>query len=39
MGKYERQAYLKAIKERYRKANRAGKARILDYRALRVADG
>ena len=30
MGKHERQAYLKAIKERYRKANRTGKARILD---------
>lgn len=30
MGKHERQTYLKAIKERYRKANRAGKARILD---------
>ena len=30
MGKHERQAYLKAIKERYRKANRAGKTRILD---------
>lgn len=30
MGKHERRAYLEAIRGRYRKANRAGKARILD---------
>ena len=30
MGKHERRAYLVAIRGRYRKANRAGKARILD---------
>jgi hypothetical protein len=30
MGKHERRAYLDAIRERYRKADRAGKTRILD---------
>jgi hypothetical protein len=30
MGKQERRAYLEAIRVRYRKANRAGKAKILD---------
>ena len=30
MGKHERRAYLDAIQGRYRKANRAGKTRILD---------
>jgi hypothetical protein len=30
MGKHERRAYLVAIRGRYRKANRAGKTRILD---------
>ncbi len=30
MGKSERRAYLEAVKERYRKANRKGKAAILD---------
>lgn len=30
MGKHERRAYLEAIRGRYRKANRVGKARILD---------
>ena len=30
MGKQERRAYLEAIRVRYRRANRAGKARILD---------
>ena len=30
MGKHERRAYLEAIQGRYRKAKRAGKARILD---------
>lgn len=29
MGKHERRAYLEAIRGRYRKANRADKARIL----------
>ncbi len=30
MGKHERRAYLEAIRGRYRKAKRAGTARILD---------
>lgn len=30
MGKHERRAYLEAIRARYRKSNRAGKATILD---------
>lgn len=30
MGKHERRAYLEAIRVRYRKADRAGKAKILD---------
>jgi hypothetical protein len=30
MSKQEKHAYLEAIQSRYRKANRAGKAKILD---------
>ena len=30
MGKHERRAYLEAIRDRYLKSDRAGKARILD---------